>query len=46
MKGVKTTSDYIPWSDAINVIHKLYRDKNYDTDNISSRFERHDNYKS
>ena len=29
MKGVKTTSDYIPWSDAINVVHKLYRDKNY-----------------
>ena len=29
MKGVKTTSDFIPWSDAINVIHKLYRDKNY-----------------
>ena len=29
MKGVKTTSDYIHWSDAINVVHKLYRDKNY-----------------
>lgn len=29
MKGQKTTADYIPFETAINLIHRLYKDKRY-----------------
>lgn len=29
LKNTKTTADYIPWDSAINLIHRLYKDKNY-----------------
>ena len=29
LRNTKTTADYIPWDSAINVVHRLYKDKNY-----------------
>ena len=29
LKNTKTTADYIPWDSAINLVHRLYKDKNY-----------------
>ena len=29
LRNTKTTADYIPWDSAINVVHPLYKDKNY-----------------
>lgn len=29
MKNVKTTSDYIEWEQAVNLVHRLYNDGNY-----------------
>lgn len=29
LKNTTTTADYLPWENAMNLIHKLYRDKNY-----------------
>ena len=29
LRNTKTTADYIPWDSAINVVHGLYKDKNY-----------------
>ena len=28
-KNSHTTADYIPWDSAINVVHRLFKDKNY-----------------
>lgn len=29
LKNTKTTADYIPWDSAINLTHRLFKDKNY-----------------
>ena len=29
LRNTKTTADYIPWDSAVNVVHRLYKDKNY-----------------
>ena len=29
LRNTKTTADYIPWDSAINVVHRLHKDKNY-----------------
>ncbi len=29
LRNTKTTADYIPWENAINTVHRLYKDKNY-----------------
>ena len=29
LRNTKTTADYIPWENAINIVHRLYKDKNY-----------------
>ena len=29
LRNTKTTADYIPWDSAINLVHRLYKDKNY-----------------
>ena len=29
LKNTKTTASYIPWDSAINLVHRLYKDKNY-----------------
>ena len=29
LRNTKTTASYIPWDSAINLVHRLYKDKNY-----------------
>ena len=29
LRNTNTTADYIPWENAINTVHRLYKDKNY-----------------
>lgn len=29
LRNTKTTADYIPWDSAINLVHRLFKDKNY-----------------